>query len=79
MISLWKLTAINRIEHPCGNSDLESFGELDYKTLLVEPAQAAHYFDFGSIKGMMSVMDLLEREFVSSMMTPCGTALPHTC
>jgi hypothetical protein len=62
------LVAKNRIEHPSRNSDLVSFGKLDYKTLLVEPAQGAHYFDFGSIKGMMSVMDLLEREFVSSMM-----------
>jgi hypothetical protein len=79
VISLWKLTAINRIEHLCGNSDLESFGELDYKTLLVEPAQGAHYFDFGSIKGMMSVMDLLEREFVSSMMTPCAILSRPIC
>ncbi|TAK06668.1 hypothetical protein EPO44_05170 [bacterium] len=74
-----KLTATNRIEHPTRNADLESFGELDYETLLVEPAQGAHHFDFRSIKGMMSVMDLLERQFVSSMMIRCGTLLPLIC
>jgi hypothetical protein len=68
---LLKLTAMNWIEHPSRNGDLESFGELNYKTLFVEPAQSAHYFDFHSIKRVMSVMDFLEREFVSSMMTPC--------
>ena len=76
MISLWKLTAINRIEHPSGNGDPVSFGKLDDKTFLVKAAQGAHYFDFRSIKGMMSVMDLLEREFVSSMMIRCSTVLP---
>jgi hypothetical protein len=74
---LLKLTAMNWIEHPSRNGDLESFGELNYKTLFVEPAQSAHYFDFRSIKRVISVMDLLEREFVSSMMTPCATALPR--
>ena len=72
MISLVKLTAKNRIEHPSGNRDLESFGKFDYKVLFVEPAQGAHHFDLRSIKGMMSVMDLLGREFVSSMMIPCA-------
>ena len=67
---------MNRIEHPSGNGDLESFGELDYKTLLLEPAQGAHHFDFRSIKGMMSVMDLLGRKFVSSMMIRCAIASP---
>jgi hypothetical protein len=70
---------MNWIEHPSRNGDLESFGELNYETLFVEPAQSTHYFDFRSIKRVMSVMDLLEREFVSSMMTPCATALPRTC
>lgn len=79
MISLWKLTAINRIEHPTGNADLESFGKLDYETLLVEPAQGAHHLDFLSIKGMMSVMDLLEREFMSSMRIPFGILSRPTC
>ena len=51
-----------------------SFGKLDYKTFLVEAAQGAHYFDFCSIKGMMSVVDPLGREFVSSMMIRCGHA-----
>jgi hypothetical protein len=60
VISLLKLTAKNRIEHPSRNGDLESFRQLDYKTLLVEPAQGAHYFDFRSIKGVMSVINLLE-------------------
>jgi len=69
------LTAKNRIEHPSGNGDLESFGELDYETLFVEPAQGAHYFDFGSIKRVISIMDLLGREFVSSVMIPCDTVL----
>jgi hypothetical protein len=64
---------MNGIEHPSRNGNLESFGELNYETLLVKPAQGAHYFDFRSTKGMMSVMDLLQRQFVSSMMTPCGT------
>ena len=68
VISLLKLTAKNRIEHPSRNSDLVSFGKLDYKTFLVEAAQGAHYFDFCSIKGMMSVVDPLQRQFVSSMM-----------
>ena len=68
MIPLWKLIAKNWIEHPSRNGDLESFGELNYKTLLVEPAQGAHHFDFRSIKRVMSVMNLLERGFVSSMM-----------
>jgi len=68
---------MNGIEHPSRNGDLESVGELNYETLLVEPAQGAHYFDFRSTKGMMSVMDLLQRQFVSSMMTPCGTVLPR--
>jgi len=63
---------MNWIEHPSRNGDLESVGELNYETLFVEPAQSAHYFDFRSIKRVISVMDLLEREFVSSMMTPCG-------
>ncbi len=76
MISLLKLTATNRIEHPSRNSDLESFGKLDYKALLVEAAQGAHHFDFRSIKRMMSVMDFLEREFVSSVMIRLGIALP---
>ena len=76
---MWKLTAMNRIEHPSGNGDLESFGELDYKTLLLEPAQGAHYFDFRSIERVMSVMDLLGRNFLSSMMTPCGHVLPLIC
>jgi hypothetical protein len=67
---------MNWIEHPSRNGDLKSFGELNYETLFVEPAQSAHYFDFRSIKGMMSVMDLLETEFVSTMMTPCATHLP---
>jgi hypothetical protein len=75
LISLWKLTAMNWIEHPSRNGDLESFGELNYETLLVEPAQGAHYFDFRSIKWVMSIMDLLKRKFVSSMMIPCGTVL----
>jgi hypothetical protein len=75
VISLLKLTAKNRIEHPSRNSDLVSFGKLDYKTFLVEAAQGAHYFDFGSIKGMMSIMDLLKRKFVSSMMIRCAIAL----
>lgn len=68
MIPLWKLIAKNWIEHPSRNGDLESFGELNYKTLLVEPAQGMHHFDFRSIKRVMSVMNLLERGFVSSMM-----------
>ena len=72
MISLLKLIAKNWIEHPSRNSDLESFGKSDYKTLLVEAAQGAHDFDFRFIKGMMSVVDLLGREFVSSMMIPCA-------
>jgi hypothetical protein len=67
---------MNRIEHPSRNGDLESFGELNHETLFVEPAQSAHYFDFRSTKGMMSVMDLLQRQFVSSMMTPCVPASP---
>ena len=67
---------MNGIEHPSRNSDLESFGELDYKTFFVEPAQSAHHFDFRSIKRVMSVMDLLRREFVSSMMIRCGIVLP---
>jgi len=78
VISLLKLTAMNRIEHPTRNGDLESLGELNYKAFLVESAQGAYHFDFRSIKGMMSVMDLLEREFVSSMRIPCVTALPLT-
>ena len=53
-----------------------SFGKLDYKTFFVEAAQGAHHFDFRSIKRMMSVMDLLERKFVSSMMIRCGIASP---
>ena len=56
-----------------------SFRQLDYKTLLVEPAQGAHYFDFRSIKGVMSVINLLEREFVSSMMIPCGRCENPLC
>jgi hypothetical protein len=68
---------MNWIEHPSRNGDLESFGELNYETLFVEPAQSAYYFDFRSIKRVMSVMNLLEREFVSSMMMPCGTVLPR--
>jgi len=79
VISLRKLTARNRIEHPSWNGDLESFGKLDYETFLIKAAQDAHHFDFRSVKGMMSVMDLLEREFVSSMMTPCATAVPRIC
>ena len=74
-----KLVAKNRIEHPSRNGDPVSFGKLDDKTFLVKAAQGAHYFDFCSIKRVMSVMNLLEREFVSSMMTPCATALPPTC
>ena len=77
MFSLSELTAKDRIEHPSRNSDLESFGKFDYKALFVEAAQGAHYFDFCSIKGMMSVMDLLGREFVSSVMIPCAPALPR--
>jgi hypothetical protein len=69
---------MNWIEHPSRNGDLESVGELNYETLFVEPAQSAHYFDFRSIKRVISVMDLLEREFVSSMMTPCAIASPPT-
>ena len=68
MIPLWKLIAKNWIEHPSRNGDLVSFGKLDYKTFLLEAAQGAHYFYFRSIKRMMSVMNLLERKFVSSMM-----------
>jgi len=67
---------MNWIEHPSRNGDQESFGELNYETLFVEPAQSAHYFDFCSIKRVMSIMDLLKRKFVSSMMIPCGTVLP---
>ena len=78
MISLSELTAKDRIEHPSRNSDLESFGKFDYKALFVETAQGAHHFDFCSIKRMMSVMDLLEREFVSSVMIPCPIASPRT-
>jgi len=76
---LLKLTTMNWIEHPSRNGDLEFFGELNYKTLFVELAQGAHHFDFRSIKRVMSVINLLEREFVSSMMIPCATALPRTC
>ena len=78
MIPLWKLIAKNWIEHPSRNGDLVSFGKLDYKTFLLEAAQGAHYFYFRSIKRMMSVMNLLERKFVSSMMIRCATALPPT-
>ena len=70
---------MNGIEHPSRNGDLESFGELNYETLLVKPAQGAHYFDFRSIKRVISVMDLLEREFVSSMMTPCAIPSQLIC
>jgi len=70
---------MNWIEHPSRNGDLKSFGELNYETLFVEPPQGAHYFDFRSIKRVMSVVDLLEREFVSSMMMPCATHAPLTC
>jgi len=70
---------MNWIEHPSRNGDLKSFGELNYETLFVEPPQGAHYFDFRSIKGVMSVINLLEREFVSSMMTPCGILSRRTC
>ena len=56
-----------------------SFGKLDYKTFLVEAAQGAHYFDFCSIKGMMSVVDPLGREFVSSMMIRCAIRLRPIC
>jgi hypothetical protein len=79
LISLWKLTAMNWIEHPSRNRDLESFGELNYETLFVEPAQSAHYFDFRSIKRVMSIMDLLKRKFVSSMMIPCAIVLLPIC
>ncbi len=79
MISLLKLTAKNRIEHPSRNADLESFRKFDYKALFVEPAQGAHHFDFRSIKGVMSVINLLEREFVSSMMTLCAIRLRLIC
>jgi hypothetical protein len=72
LISLWKLTAMNWIEHPSRNGDLESFRELNYETLFVELAQDAHHFDFRSIKWVMSIMDLLKRKFVSSMMIPCA-------
>jgi hypothetical protein len=72
LISLWKLTAMNWIEHPSRNGDLESFRELNYETFLVEAAQSAHHFDFRSIKWVMSIMDLLKRKFVSSMMIPCA-------
>ena len=75
VISLLKLTAKNWIEHPSRNSDLKSFGKLDYKTFFVEPAQNAHHFDFCSIKGMMSVVDPLQRQFVSSMMIRSDTVL----
>ena len=74
-----KLTAMNWIEHPSRNGDLEFFGELNYKTLLVELAQGAHHFDFRSIKRVMSIMNLLEREFVSSMMMPCVIPSQLTC
>ena len=70
-----KLTTMNWIEHPSRNGDLEFFGELNYKTLFVELAQGAHHFDFRSIKRVMSVINLLEREFVSSMMIPCAILL----
>ena len=76
LISLWKLTAMNWIEHPSRNGDLESFRELNYETLFVELAQGAHHFDFRSIKWVMSIMDLLKRKFVSSMMIPCVPASP---
>ncbi len=76
MIPLWKLIAKNCIEHPSRNGDLVSFGKLDYKTFLVEAAQGAHYFDFRSIKRVMSVMDLLGREFVSTMMIRCTACAP---
>jgi hypothetical protein len=76
MIPLWKLIAKNWIEHPSRNGDLVSFGKLDYKTFLLEAAQGAHYFYFRSIKRMMSVMNLLERKFVSSMMIRCAIASP---
>jgi len=79
VISLLKLTAKNRIEQPSRDSDLVSFEKLDYKTFFVEAPQGAHYFDFCSIKGVMSVINLLEREFVSSMMTPCAILLPPIC
>jgi len=67
MTSLRKLTAKDRIEHPSRNGDLVSFGKFDYKTFLLKAAQGAHHFDFCSTKGMMSVMDSLGREFVSSI------------
>ena len=54
-----------------------SFGKFDYKTFLLEAAQGAHYFYFRSIKRMMSVMNLLERKFVSSMMIRCVPASPR--
>ena len=79
MIPLWKLIAKNWIEHPSRNGDLVPFGKLDYKTFLLEAAQGAHYFYFRSIKGMMSVMNLLERKFVSSMMIRCSVIAPPCC
>jgi hypothetical protein len=78
LISLRKLTAKDRIEHPSRNGDLVSFGKFDYKTFLVKAAQGAHHFDFCSIKRMMSVMDFLGREFVSSVMICCAIPLPRT-
>jgi hypothetical protein len=78
LILLWKLTAMNWIEHPSRNGDLESFGKLNYETLFVCPAQSAHYFDFRSIKRVMSIMDLLERKFVSIVMIRYAPALPPT-
>jgi len=76
MIPLWKLIAKNWIEHPSRNGDLVSFGKLDYKTFLAKAAQGARYFDFRSIKRVMSVMNLQEREFVSSMMIRCIACVP---
>ena len=64
---------MNRIEHPTGNGDLKSLRHFYDHDLVLNPAKGPDHFDFGLIKWMMPVVDLLRGELMSSVGRRCAT------
>ena len=59
--------AMDRIEHPARNSNLKSLRNFDDQNLLCASAEGTHHFNFRAVKRMMSVVDLLQGELMSSV------------
>jgi len=62
--------AINRIQHPRQDGELQAIFSLDNHARCKLPAKAAHHFDFLIEEGMMAVANPRSVELMSSVLTP---------